>query len=130
MRNPNGSPWNPLNYNPGELAKTIAAFVVPGLITAGNALTEGSDGGVTITASEWIAILIACVGTAGTVFAVSNKPTNNGGEAGAAQVWFIIGAVLIVVALLGLFHILAISLSVAVALAVVGLVLCVVGSRA
>jgi hypothetical protein len=54
--------------------KAIVGFVAPGAVFIGSAVTVGSEGGSTITTSEWVTALVACVVTAAGVAAVSNKP--------------------------------------------------------
>lgn len=54
--------------------KAILGFVVPGVVTLGSAITSGSDGGSTITATEWLTAAFACVLTAGAVAAKANAP--------------------------------------------------------
>lgn len=53
--------------------KAVFAFITPGAVSLGYAVTEASKGGDKIVQSEWIAALIACVVTAAAVFAVPNK---------------------------------------------------------
>ena len=59
--------------NVGRYAKAIVGFVAPGLVTLGAALTDASDGGKSITQTEWLVALIACVATSAGVYAVKNK---------------------------------------------------------
>jgi hypothetical protein len=54
--------------------KAIVAFVAPGVVTIGGALTANSDGGGNVTAYEWVSALIACLVTGGFVYALPNKP--------------------------------------------------------
>lgn len=51
-----------------EVRKAVAAFLVPALIVLGGALTDGI-----VTPEEWVAIVIAALGTAGVVYAVPNE---------------------------------------------------------
>ena len=53
--------------------KAVAGFVVPAIVVLGTAITAGSDGGTTITTSEWVAAIIAAFGTSGVVYTVPNK---------------------------------------------------------
>lgn len=52
--------------------KAILGFVTPGVVVIGTAVTATSDGGGSITGSEWVAALVAAVVTGGAVFTVSN----------------------------------------------------------
>ena len=56
-------------------AKAVLAFIVPGAVTIGTAVTDSSAGGTTITSAEWVTAIVACVVTAGAVYAVPNTPT-------------------------------------------------------
>lgn len=51
-----------------EYRKAVAAFLVPALIVLGGALTDG-----VVTPEEWVAIVIAALGTGAAVYAVPNK---------------------------------------------------------
>ena len=53
--------------------KAVVAFVTPGAVVIGSAVLEGSDGGSTITGAEWVTAIVACVVTAGGVWAVPNR---------------------------------------------------------
>lgn len=55
--------------------KTVVAFITPGAILVGASVTEVSDGGTTITTSEWITAVVACIVTSGAVYQTKNKPT-------------------------------------------------------
>lgn len=55
-----------------EARKAVAALVVPGLIVLGGALLSGSDGGSGVTASEWVLVALASLGTSGVVYGVTN----------------------------------------------------------
>jgi hypothetical protein len=59
--------------NVSKYWKAIIGFVAPGIVILGSALTDASDGGSTITSTEWITALVACVATAGGVYAKANK---------------------------------------------------------
>ena len=59
--------------NIGRYTKAIVGFVAPGLVIVATALTDASDGGSSITQTEWISAGIACVLTAAGVYAVKNK---------------------------------------------------------
>ena len=123
------SSWNPLAYKPGEVFKAIIAFLAPALVSLGAAVLEDSAGGTTITQAEWLQALIAAVVTSAGVFSASNKSENPppNPEGGYGGILAILGVVLIVVGILGLFHVLGLSLAVSVVLVVVGLVLLVLG---
>jgi hypothetical protein len=54
-------------------AKAVVAFVTPGAVVIGSAVTEASQGGSNITAAEWVTAIVACVVTAGAVYGVPNK---------------------------------------------------------
>lgn len=58
-----------------EYRKAIAAFLVPALIVLGASLTGDSAGGSAVTASEWVTIVIAALGTGGVVVSVENAIT-------------------------------------------------------
>ena len=51
-----------------EVRKAVAAFLVPALVVLAASLEDGA-----VTASEWIAVAIAALGTAGVVYAVRNE---------------------------------------------------------
>lgn len=121
--------WNPLAYKPGEVLKAVVGFLAPALVFLGTAVLESSDGGTSITGSEWLQALIAAVVTSAGVFSASNKSENPppNPEGGYAGILAILGVVLIVVGVLGLFHVLGISLAVSIVLVVIGLLLVVLG---
>lgn len=54
-------------------AKAVVAFVAPGAVLIGQAVTEGSPGGTSITPAEWVAAAVACLVTSGVVYAVPNR---------------------------------------------------------
>lgn len=60
--------------------KAILGFIVPGAVIIGSSVLEGSDGGTTITTSEWITALVACIVTAGAVAAKGNADYVYSGE--------------------------------------------------
>lgn len=60
--------------NLAQYWKAILGFVVPGVVTLGSAITDGSDGGSSITGTEWVTAAIACVLTAGAVYSKANAP--------------------------------------------------------
>ncbi len=68
--------------NLAQYWKAILGFIVPGVVTLGSAITDGSDGGSRITATEWVTALIACVLTAGAVAAKANAPQVAGPQPG------------------------------------------------
>lgn len=53
--------------------KALVAFVTPGAVLIGAAVTEASEGGSTITTSEWVTALVACLVTSGAVYRIPNK---------------------------------------------------------
>ena len=53
-------------------AKAVVAFVTPGVVAIGTALTDASPGGTNITAGEWVGALVASLATATVVFSVPN----------------------------------------------------------
>lgn len=62
--------------------KALVAFLAPGAVLIGSAVTEGSAGGETITGSEWITAAVACVITGATVYGVPNqRPSLTEGDA-------------------------------------------------
>lgn len=54
-------------------AKAIVAFITPGAVAIGQAVTDSSAGGSSITAAEWVSAAVACIVTSGVVYAVPNK---------------------------------------------------------
>lgn len=52
--------------------KSLIGFILPGVVIIGSAVTDGSDGGSTITTTEWVTALVACIVTAGGVYAKGN----------------------------------------------------------
>jgi hypothetical protein len=61
--------------------KGILGFITPGVVAFGVAVTEGSDGGETVTQTEWVGIVVAMLVTGGLVTAkrngVSGDPTTS-----------------------------------------------------
>ena len=53
-------------------AKAIIGFITPGAVVIGSAVTATSDGGSSITGAEWVTAIVACIVTAGAVYAVPN----------------------------------------------------------
>lgn len=51
-----------------EYRKAVAAFLVPALVVLGAALADGA-----VTAEEWIAVVVAALGSSAAVYAVPNK---------------------------------------------------------
>jgi hypothetical protein len=49
--------------------KAIIAFLVPGAVVIGSAVTSGSDGGTSITSAEWVTAVVAMIITGGAVAA-------------------------------------------------------------
>ena len=57
--------------------KALTGAVAPGAVLIGAAVTEGSQGGTTITQAEWVTAVVAVIVTGGAVWAApANKPTN------------------------------------------------------
>ena len=55
-------------------AKAVVAFIAPGAVLIGAAVTEASPGGSAITGAEWVTAAVACVVTAAGVYGVPNRP--------------------------------------------------------
>ena len=53
--------------------KAVTGLLIPFLTSIGAALLESSDGGVAITAHEWITSTVVALIAGGAVFAVPNK---------------------------------------------------------
>lgn len=53
--------------------KAIVGFVTPGAVLIGAAVTAGSEAGSTITQSEWITAVVACIVTSGAVYTIPNR---------------------------------------------------------
>jgi hypothetical protein len=68
--------------------KALLGFIAPGAVLIGSAVTDGSQGGSSITTSEWVTAIVACVVTSAAVgFGPSNKPAGaHRGEGGAVDV--------------------------------------------
>jgi hypothetical protein len=71
----------PQHAAPSTLGETIAAYrkaiaglLVPALVIFGGSLLETSDGKGAVTPFEWVTIVIAALGTSGTVAIVANRP--------------------------------------------------------
>lgn len=58
-----------------EYRKAIAALLVPALLVLGASLLPDALGVVEVTATEWVAIAIAALGTSAVVGAVPNAPS-------------------------------------------------------
>ena len=56
-----------------EYRKAIAGFLVPALTVLAAALIPDTDGQVIVTATEWVGIVIAALGTSAIVAAVPNR---------------------------------------------------------
>lgn len=52
--------------------KAIVGFVAPGTVVIATAINDASQGGSTITQTEWVTALLAMVITGGGVYAKSN----------------------------------------------------------
>ena len=57
--------------------KAILGFVVPGAVIIGSSVTANSDGGSTITTTEWVTAAVACIVTGGAVAAKSNADSED-----------------------------------------------------
>jgi hypothetical protein len=55
--------------------KAIAGFVAPGVVLLGASLSEQSEGGTTVTTSEWVAVLVTMFATAGAVYLAPKNAT-------------------------------------------------------
>ena len=55
-----------------QARKAVAAFVVPALVVIIAALTDGSDGGNSITTGEWLTAAVAALTASGSVYAIRN----------------------------------------------------------
>jgi hypothetical protein len=64
----------------GEYRKAVAAFLVPALLVLAASLIPDADGHVVVSASEWVAIAIAALGTSTVVGAVRNDPYTGGAK--------------------------------------------------
>ena len=63
--------------------KAVVGFIAPAAGFLIGAVTEASDGGATITASEWITALCTAIVTSAVVYSVPNRPAEPGtGEIG------------------------------------------------
>lgn len=131
------SSWNPFSYPPRAVLKTLYGFFLPGVVAIGAAFARAAaDVKAPVTKADYIAALVAMFVTGGAVFAATNTPPGEvtpqeaeGGYAGVGGLLVIIGVVLLVLALLGLFKVLAISLTVILIFVVIGLLLVVFGRR-
>lgn len=54
--------------------KAVMGFLAPAAAIIISAVLEGSDGGTAITGSEWVTALATSILTAGTVYAIPNRP--------------------------------------------------------
>lgn len=59
-----------------QYRKALAAFLVPALTVLGAALIPDQDGQVIVTASEWVGVAIAALGTSAAVAAIPNALTD------------------------------------------------------
>lgn len=55
-----------------EARKAVAGFLVPGLVVLAGALRQGSDMGTSVSAAEWVEVLIASLATGGIVYGLKN----------------------------------------------------------
>lgn len=58
-----------------EYRKAIAGFITPGIVIIIASLAPASDGGSTITISEWLYVILAVLGTGTAVAAIPNALT-------------------------------------------------------
>ena len=69
-------------YTPAQLKKSIVAFVTPGVVALGVALTAGSPGESAVTKEEWLGIAVAMFGTSLLVFKARNADAEKPAVAG------------------------------------------------
>jgi FtsH-binding integral membrane protein len=122
--------WNPFSYPPQAVLKTIYGFVLPGVVALGAAFARAQgDPTKPVTTFDVVAALVAMFVTGGAVFSATNRPQEPHREqppdAGAVGVLFIVGALLVAVAILGLLGVVSLSVTVCIILAIVG-ILCIV----
>lgn len=55
-----------------QIWKSVIGFILPGAVIVGSAVTSESAGGSHITGAEWVTAVVACIVTAGGVYAVPN----------------------------------------------------------
>lgn len=72
-----------MNTKIGQAAKAVVGFVAPAVVSLGVAVTAGSDGGSSITTSEWFTAVIAALVTSGFVYGVPNASSGNEKNEGA-----------------------------------------------
>lgn len=114
--------WNPFSYPPRAVLKALYAFVLPGVVAIGGAFARAQgDAKHPVDKYDYILALVAMFVTGGAVFSATNKPKAPVDE-GAVGVLFIVGALLIAVAVLGLLHVISLTLTVCIVLAIIGLV--------
>ena len=53
--------------------KAFVGFVAPGAVVLGSAVTDGSQGGSSITTAEWVTALVACLVTSAAVYTAPNR---------------------------------------------------------
>ena len=56
--------------------KAILGFLVPGAIIIGSSVLSDSDGGTTITGSEWVTAVVAMIVTGAAVGFKANEPAH------------------------------------------------------
>lgn len=61
-------------YAVPQVYKAIVGFFTPGIIAFGVAIATESPGGDTVTAAEWVGIVLAMLVTGGLVFTVPPAP--------------------------------------------------------
>jgi len=54
--------------------KAIAGAITPGVVVIVGAVSSGSDGGTSITTSEWVTAIAAIILTGGAVYAAPPRP--------------------------------------------------------
>lgn len=126
------SSWNPFKYPPRAVIKSVWGFLLPGLGLLLDAIRE--NGAITWT-DAIVAFLVAAV-SGYAVFAAQNTPPGDitpaeaeAGRASLDNLLGIVGVVFILIALLGLFKVLALTLTVVLILLAIGLVLLVFSYR-
>ena len=130
------SPWNPFNYKYVEIAKSVWAFILPGVLIVAKALIDS-------TPLDWrlfLSAFVAAITTGGVVFSVKNQQDNVPpdpqvpvvnepvGEGGFSVVG-LLGVILLVVGILGLLGVIALGNAISIVLILIGLVILLLGYR-
>ena len=126
--------WNPFKYPPRAVLKAIYGFLLPGVVLIGGAFARAAtDANKPVTKYDIIAGLVAMFVTGGAVFASANTPpgeiTQREADRGAVGVLFVVGLFLLGLAVLGLLHVIGLSLTVSIIVALIGVVLMVLDHR-